>query len=179
MMNPSTSTGRKHPVIHESVFIARGARIFGEVSIAEGASVWFNAVMRADEGAIEIGEDCNIQDNVVIHSDMGTPAIIGRNVTIGHGAVIRACRINEDVMIGMNSTIMSNAEIGAHSIVGANTFVPYNKTFPPNVMIMGTPAKVIRDLTDKERAFNRMAIETYKDLARQYQAGEITGISGL
>lgn len=167
-----------HPEIHESVFIAQGARIYGEVRIHQGASIWFNAVIRGDEGLIEIGEDSNIQDNGVIHSDMRAPVIIGRRVTIGHGAVIRACRIGDDVMIGMNSTIMSHAEIGTHSIVGANTFVPYNQSYPPESLIMGTPAKAVRQLTGSELAFNQMAIETYKNLVRQYQAGTITGISG-
>ena len=172
------STGILSPRIHESVFIAPGARIYGDVIIGPGASVWFNAVIRADEGHIAIGADTNIQDNVTIHSDLGTPAIIGERVTVGHGAVIRSCRIGEDVMVGMNATIMSHVEIGAHSVVGANTFIPYHKTFPPGSMIVGSPARLVRQLTGEERAFNQAAIDIYKELAKRYRAGEITGISG-
>ena len=153
------------PVIHDSVFIAEGARIYGDVLIAEGR--------------IEIGRDTNIQDNVVIHSDMEEAGvIIGERVTVGHGAVIRGCRINEDVMIGMNATIMSYAEIGAQSIVGANSFIPYHKSFPPRSLIMGSPATVVRELTDEELGFNKTAVDIYKDLVKRYRAGQIVGDTG-
>ncbi|MDY6824796.1 MAG: gamma carbonic anhydrase family protein [Thermodesulfobacteriota bacterium] len=170
---------RVHPIkIHESVFVAEGARIYGDVRIAEGASIWFNAVLRADEGPIEIGVDTNIQDNAVIHSDLDAAVIIAGRVTIGHGAVIRACRIGADAMIGMNATVMSGADIGEQSIVGANAFIPYNQSFAPQSLIVGSPARVVRQLTDQELTFNRLAIDTYKDLVRKYRSGEITGISG-
>ena len=177
MEKAETGPGR-HPQIHPSVFIARGVRVYGEVRVAEGAGLWFNAVLRGDEGPIEIGRDTNIQDNVVIHSDLGAAVIIGENVTVGHGAVIRACRIEDDVMIGMNATVMSHARIGAHSIVGANALVPYNREFPPGSLIMGAPARRVRSLTDEELVFNQAAVAVYKKLARQYRDGEITGISG-
>ncbi|ABW67009.1 gamma carbonic anhydrase family protein [Desulfosudis oleivorans] len=170
-------TGILRPRIHESVFIAPGARIYGDVVVGPGASVWFNAVVRADEGRIEIGADTNIQDNVTIHSDLGAPVIIGDRVTVGHGAVIRGCRIGEDVMIGMNATIMSHVEIGAHSVVGAGAFIPYHKSFPPGSMIVGSPARLVRQLTEEELTFNQTAIDIYKELVERYRAGEITGVS--
>src|SRR6056297_632052 len=166
------------PDIHESAFIAEGARIYGDVVIAAGASVWFNAVLRGDEGRIEIGKDTNVQDNVVIHSDMDAGVTIDERVTVGHGSVIRGCRICEDVMVGMNATIMSHGEIGAQSIVGANSFIPYHKTFPPGSLIMGSPAKAVRGLTDEELGFNRVAIDIYKNLVKRYRSGEIVGLSG-
>ncbi|MBS3757785.1 MAG: gamma carbonic anhydrase family protein [Desulfobacterales bacterium] len=166
------------PELHDSVFIAEGARIYGNVVIAEGASIWFNAVLRGDEGRIEIGRDTNVQDNVVIHSDMDAGVSISERVTLGHGSVIRGCRICEDVMVGMNATIMSHAEIGAQSIVGANSFIPYHKTFPPGSLIMGSPAKAVRGLTDEELGFNRVAIDIYKNLVKRYRSGEIVGLSG-
>lgn len=177
-MEQRNSGGTLGPDIHESAFIAEGARIYGDVVIAEGASVWFNVVLRGDEGRIEIGKDTNVQDNVVIHSDMEAGVVIGERVTLGHGAVIRGCRIAADVMIGMNTTIMSYVEIGEQSIVGANAFIPYHKSFPPRSLIRGAPAKAVRELTVDELGFNQVAIDIYKDLVRRYQMGEITGVSG-
>jgi carbonic anhydrase/acetyltransferase-like protein (isoleucine patch superfamily) len=176
-MDQKTNSGILCPVIHDSAFIAKGAHIYGDVYIAEGASVWFNAVLRGDEGRIEIGRDTNIQDNAVIHSDMEEGVIIGERVTVGHGAVIRGCRISADVMIGMNATIMSYVEIGAQSLVGANSFIPYHKSFPPRSLIVGSPAKAIRELTDEELGFNKIAIDIYKDLVKRYRNGQIAGIS--
>ena len=177
-MESQNSPHVSRPEIHESVYIAQGARVFGSVQLARGVSVWFNAVLRGDEGPVEIGEDCNIQDNVLIHSDLGAAVIIGERVTVGHGAVIRSCRIGDDVMIGMNATIMSRAEIGANCIVGANSFVPYNRSYPPGSMIMGAPARLVRPLTETERTYNQAAIDVYKKLVEQYRAGGIEGVSG-
>ncbi len=168
-----TDSRRLAPVVHDSVFVAEGARIYGDVVIGKNSSVWFNAVLRGDEGQIVIGENTNIQDNVVMHTDMGVAAVIGERVTIGHGAVIRACRIGNDVMIGMNATVMTNAQIGEESIVGANALVPYRKTFPPRSLITGVPARVVRELTDEELAFNRTAADMYVELVHRYTAGEI------
>lgn len=161
------------PRVHESVFVAEGARIYGDVEIGEGASVWFNAVIRGDEGRIVIGSGTNIQDNTVLHSDMGAEVRIGDNVTIGHGSVLRGCRIHDDVMIGMNATIMSHAEIGEHSIVGANSFVPYNRKYVPLSLIMGSPAKRIRALTEEEVRGNELALAIYRDLVEKYSREEI------
>ena len=177
-MDQQTNSKLLCPVIHDSVFIAEGARIYGDVSIAEGASVWFNAVLRGDEGHIDIGRGTKIQETGVIHSDMEIGVIIGERVTVGHGAVLRGCRIGADVMIGMNVTIMYHVEIGMQSIVGANSFIPYQKSFPPRSLIMGSPAKAVRELTDEELGFNKIAIDIYKDLVKRYRAGKIVGVSG-
>ena len=118
------------PRVHDTVFVAPGAHIYGDVEIGEGSSVWFNAVIRGDEGKVTIGKNTNIQDNTVVHSDDGAEVEIGDNVTIGHGAVIRGGKMGNNVMVGMNATVMSNSEIGANSIVGGNSFVPYFKKFP-------------------------------------------------
>lgn len=163
------------PHIHESVFVAEGARIYGDVEIRANASVWFNAVIRADEGKIVIGTRTNIQDNTVLHSDMGVRVEIGNNVTIGHGAVLRGCRIWDNVMIGMNATIMTHAEIGEHSIVGANSFVPHNRRYEPRSLIMGCPAKRIRELTEEELGWNEIALTVYRGLVDQYLRKEILG----
>jgi carbonic anhydrase/acetyltransferase-like protein (isoleucine patch superfamily) len=163
------------PRIHPTVFIAEGARIYGDVEIQEGASVWFNAVIRGDEGRIVIGRNTNIQDNCVVHSDQEVGIEIGDGVTIGHGAIIRGCRIGNGCMIGMNATIMNHSEIGADSIVGTGAVVPYNKTYPPRSLILGVPARQVRELGDEETTVNRKAVEVYRKLVGQYNSGAIVG----
>jgi len=161
------------PRIHPSVFIAEGARIYGDVEIKKGASVWFNAVIRGDEGKVVIGEDTNIQDNVVVHSDAGAEVAIGGRVTVGHGSVVRGAHIENDVSIGMNATIMSYAVIGANSIVGANTFVAYHKKFPERSLVVGLPGRLIRRIEGDELKSNQVAIDIYLNLVKKYRSGEI------
>nr|MDO8082810.1 gamma carbonic anhydrase family protein [Candidatus Freyarchaeota archaeon] len=172
----STKKGKVlKPKIHESVFVAEGARIYGDVEIGEGSSVWFNAVVRGDEGKITIGKNTNIQDNAVVHSDMNVGTEIGDNVTIGHGAIVRGCKIRNNVMVGMNSTVMTNSEIRENSIVGANTFVPYDKKFPPRSLILGVPAKLVRELKDEELEAGKMATQIYEGLVKNYSEKRILG----
>ncbi|MGM0451673.1 MAG: gamma carbonic anhydrase family protein [Thermodesulfobacteriota bacterium] len=177
-MTPSEQEQAIAPDLHETVHVAEGARIYGDVIIGKQSSVWFNAVLRADEGRIAIGKGTNIQDNVVIHSDLGTGAWIGDSVTIGHGAIIRGCRIEENVMVGMNATVMTHAHIGKDSMVGANALVPYYKTFPERSLITGVPARWVRYLTDDEVAFNRTAVDAYLKLVERYAAKKIRAWPG-
>jgi len=163
------------PRIHDSVFVAEGARIYGDVEIGANASVWFNAVVRGDEGKIVIGSGTNVQDNAVLHSDMGACVEIGTNVTIGHGAVLRGCSVGENVMIGMNATIMTHAVIGEHSVIGANSFVPRNRRYEARSMIMGSPAKKTRGLTEEELGWNEIALGVYRGLVERYVRKEILG----
>ena len=163
------------PKIHESVFVAEGAQVYGDVEIGEGSSVWFNAVIRGDEGKITIGKNTNIQDNAVLHSDMLVGIEIGDNVTIGHGAIIRGSKIGNNVMVGMNSTVMTNSEIGDHSVIGANSFVPYDKKFPPRSLIIGAPAKLVRELRDEELVASKMATQIYQGLMKNYSEKKILG----
>lgn len=165
------------PRIHPSVFIAEGARIYGDVEIKKGASVWFNAVIRGDEGSVTIGENTNIQDNVVVHSDAGAIVVIGDNVTVGHSAVVRGARIGDHVSIGMNATIMSYAELGDYSVVGANTFVGYHKKFPEKSLITGVPGKLVRQIEGDMLNTSRIAVDIYMDLVKQYTSGGILGHS--
>jgi carbonic anhydrase/acetyltransferase-like protein (isoleucine patch superfamily) len=164
------------PHIHESVFIAKGAQIYGDVEIGEGSSVWFNAVIRGDEGKIVIGLNSNVQDNAVVHSDGDMPVQIGDNVTVGHGAVIRACKLGNSVMVGMNATIMSGTEIGERSIVGANSFIGYNKKFPPRSLITGVPAKLVREMSFAETAINDAAPQVYEQVVEKYRRGAFGGL---
>jgi carbonic anhydrase/acetyltransferase-like protein (isoleucine patch superfamily) len=164
----------KKPNIHPSAFIADGAQIWGDVTIGENSSVWFNAVLRGDEGPIAIGSNTNIQDCCVLHSDLGQGVEIGDWVTLGHGVVVRGAKIGNNTMIGMNCTIMSGAVIPEHCVVGAHSFVPYNERYPPRTLIYGTPAKAVRELAETETQFSRVACGVYLKLMEDYRSGRIS-----
>ena len=159
----------KKPSIPKNVFIPDSAEIIGDVEVGELSSIWFNAVVRGDLGSIRIGSRTSIQDNVVIHTDKSQRADIGDNVSIGHGAVIHGCTIGNNVIVGMNSTILNGAQIGNNSIVGANALVPQGKRFPDNSIILGVPAKVKRQVTEEDiRKILENAAE-YVELAKEYK----------
>jgi len=143
------------------------------VNIGENSSIWFNAVLRGDEGPIIIGKDTNIQDLCLIHSDLGKGVEIGDGVTVGHGTVVRAAKVRDYVMIGMNSTIMSGAVIGERCIVGANSFIPYNREYPPGSLIYGSPAEVVRKLSEAELERGYEIAKFYLKLVDDYRAGRI------
>lgn len=166
------------PRIHPSVFVAEGAQIWGDVEIGAGSSVWFGAVIRGDEGPVRIGEDSNIQDNCVIHSDLGAPVMIGTQVTVGHGSVLRSCRIGDRTMIGMNSTVMSGVAIGERCIVGAHSLVTYNQTFDDDSLIIGVPAKRIRETTEEEKQYSEIACDVYRKLVVEYSDGKFRSHTG-
>ena len=131
-------------------FIAPDARLIGHVIIEEEASVWFGAVLRAEYEPIHIGPRSNVQDGVIAHVDPGFPMRLGRDVSIGHNAIIHGCTVEDGALIGMGATVMNGAVIGAGSLVGANALVTEGKVFPPRSLILGSPAKRVRELTDDE-----------------------------
>ncbi len=131
-------------------FIAPDARLIGHVIIEEEASVWFGAVLRAEYEPIHIGPRTNVQDGVIAHVDPGFPMRLGRDVSIGHNAIIHGCTVEDGALIGMGATVMNGAVIGAGSLVGANALVTEGKVFPPRSLILGSPAKRVRELTDDE-----------------------------
>ncbi len=148
----------KHPKIGKSVFIARSADIIGDIEIGENSSVWFGCVIRGDVNSIKIGKNTSIQDLSMVHvthytkedkSD-GYSTYIGDNVTVGHRVMLHGCTIGNACLIGMSSTVLDGAIIGQESLVGAGSLVTQNKIFPPRSLIMGSPAKVIRELSDEE-----------------------------
>lgn len=159
----------KRPKISETTFIADSADIIGDVEIGDFSSVWFGAVIRGDRNKIKIGDRTSIQDNVVIHADPGNNVDIGDGVSVGHGAVLHGCRIEDNVLIGMNSTILNGVEIGKDSIVGANALLPEGKKFPQNSVIIGVPGKVKREAEESEiRAIEENAAE-YVEFVREYR----------
>ena len=131
-------------------FIAENAIVIGRVRIEKNASIWFNAVVRADNDLITIGENSNVQDGAILHTDSGLKLTIGRNVTIGHKVMLHGCDIGDNTLIGINSVVLNRARIGRNCIVGANSLVTEGKEFPEGSMIMGAPAKVVRALQPHE-----------------------------
>lgn len=151
----------------DQVVICEGACVVGDVTLAPGVSVWYNAVIRGDEGAISIGADTNIQDCAVLHEEVS----IGTGCTIGHGAIVHGCTIGNNVLVGMGATVLNGAKIGDDCIVGAGALVTGKMDAPAGSMILGSPAKVVRPLTAEEIEGNREAMREYLEMAEQYRRG--------
>lgn len=159
------------PQIHPSVYLADGARVIGRVKIAEEANIWFNVVIRGDVNHIEIGSHTNIQDLSTIHvTYQGHPTRIGDHVTVGHMAMLHACTIGNNTLIGMGATILDGAVIGDNCLVGANSLITQNKKFPAGSLIMGSPAVVKRSLTPEEIKDLTWSAHHYVKLAHSYQS---------
>ena len=138
------------PEISADSWIAPNAIIIGKVKLEKNSSIWFNAVLRGDIEKIVIGENSNIQDGSVLHTDPGCPLTVGKGVTVGHMVMLHGCEISDDTLIGIGSTILNKAKIGKNCIIGANTLVTENKTIPGNSLVLGSPGEVIRKVTDDE-----------------------------
>jgi gamma-carbonic anhydrase len=156
---------RRQPILGRNVFIARGAVVLGDVTIGDHSSVWYNAVVRGDINRIEIGTRTNIQDNAVVHLADELPCLLGNLVTVGHSAIVHACTVEDEVLIGMGATILDGAVIGAQSIVGAHALVTQGWRVPPGSLVMGAPARIARALSDTERASIRPWADKYVDNA--------------
>ncbi len=157
------------PTIEENVFIAPGAMVIGDVTIREGASVWYNAVIRADTAPIVIGRRTNIQDNCTLHVDADAPLTIGDECTIGHGAVVHGATLGDQVFVGMQAVVLSHAQIGSRTIVGACALVGERKNIPEGVLILGLPAKVVRELTEAELELIVTRAESYYERSLEHK----------
>ncbi len=157
-----------NPKVAEEVFIAPGAQVIGMVTLARGVSIWYNAVLRGDTDTITVGEGSNIQDLTVVHADFGVPTQIGSGVTVGHSCIIHGCSIGANSLIGMGSTVMNGAVIGENSLVGAGSLVTEGKVFPPGSVIMGRPAKLVREVSPQDLATIRNGNDHYRDNARKH-----------
>lgn len=153
--------GGRIPALDPGAWLAPGSTVIGDVTLAAGASVWYGAVLRADNAPIVIGRDSNLQDNVSAHVDPGYPLTVGARVSVGHNAVLHGCTIEDDVLIGMSATIMNGARIGSGSLVAAGGLVTQGTVVPPRSLVAGVPAKVRRPLTDEELASIRTNAEVY------------------
>ena len=156
--------------IDKSVFIAEGARVIGNVTLGKNSSVWFNAVLRGDDDRIEVGEGSNIQDNCVLHCDKGNPTIVGKNVSVGHLALLHGCTVGDNSLIGMHATVMNGAVIGKNCVIGAGALVTGGTVIPDNSVAVGSPARVIRKVTQKDLESCRENIEFYLKQAAAYLA---------
>jgi carbonic anhydrase/acetyltransferase-like protein (isoleucine patch superfamily) len=156
--------------IHESVFIAPGAAVMGDITISENSSVWFHSTIRADHTSIHIGKCSNVQDNCVIHVSREDSVTIGDNVTIGHSAIVHGCTVGNNTMIGMGSILMNGACIGSNCIIGAGTLITQNMRIPDNSLVLGSPGKIIRSVTSQEIQANMMNAKMYAEEAQIYKS---------
>lgn len=160
----------KEPNIHKSCFVAPSADIIGEVTLDENVNVWFGTVIRADGNAIRIGKNTNIQDNSVIHiAGENIDTEIGENVTIGHRAIVHGCTVGDNCLIGMGAIILNRAEIGENTIIGAGSLVTEGKKIPSGVLCLGSPAKVVRELTKEEIENLKYHANMYVELSNNYK----------
>lgn len=164
----------KKPDIHPSVFVAPGAVVRGDVQLAAGSSVFYNAVLRGDRAAISIGEGTNIQDNCVVHVEYDLPVTVGKNVTVGHGAILHGCTIGDETLIGMGAIVLNGAKIGKNCLIGAGALVTQNAVIPDGSMVIGSPAKVKRPLTEAEMASVRQSAADYRQEAQECKVLEET-----
>ncbi|HVB74190.1 MAG TPA: gamma carbonic anhydrase family protein [Ktedonobacteraceae bacterium] len=158
------------PTIADDVFIAPGAMIIGNVTIHEGASIWYNAVVRGDTAPIEIGRHTNIQDNCTLHVDADAPLTIGDECTVGHGAVVHGANVGHHVLVGMQAVVLSHAQVGSGTIIGACALVGERKTIPGGVLALGIPAKVARPLTTAESEHIVTSAEEYYERGKLHKA---------
>ncbi|MDD5249037.1 MAG: gamma carbonic anhydrase family protein [Rhodocyclaceae bacterium] len=158
------------PAIAASAWIAANATIIGDVRLAENASIWWNAVLRGDNDTIRIGESTNIQDGSVLHADAGVPLTLGRDITVGHLVMLHGCTVGDGSLIGIKSVILNRAVIGRNCLIGANTLIPEGKVIPDRSLVMGSPGKVVRELTDEEVARLLASARGYVANAQRYAA---------
>ena len=162
--------GDAAPTIHESVFVADTATIIGKVTLEENASIWFGAALRGDNEPITVGAGSNVQEGAVLHTDEGYPLTIEANVTVGHQAMLHGCTVKEGALIGMQAVVLNGAVIGRNCLVGAGAVVTEGKVFPDNSLILGAPAKAVRELTEADIAGMRRNTENYAERRGYFKA---------
>ena len=159
------------PQVAASAWVADNAQVIGDVSLGEGASVWFGATLRGDSAPIVVGAGSNIQDGSVLHADEGLPLTIGDNVTVGHQVMLHGCTVGDESLIGIGAIVLNGAKIGKNCLVGAGSLVTEGKQFPDGSMVMGSPAKVVRQLTPEQIEGLRQSAKHYTENAARYRQG--------
>lgn len=165
----------KSPKVDDSTYIAPGARVIGDVTLAEDVSIWFNAVLRGDYEKIQIGKGSNIQDGTVVHADPDYPAVVGENVTIGHNVILHGCEVKDGALIGMGATVLNGAVIGEGALIAAGCLVPEGKIIKPGTLVAGVPAKEIRTLTEEQMNMLAKGAEGYINKSKEYIEANIFG----
>ncbi|MEO1837044.1 MAG: gamma carbonic anhydrase family protein [Akkermansiaceae bacterium] len=158
------------PVIHETAFVAASADLIGRVTIGEEASVWYNTTLRGDIHEVVVGPRSNVQDNAVLHVESDQGCYLGELVTVGHGAIVHACTVKDEVLVGMGATILDGALIGERSIIGANALVTMNMEIPPGSLVLGSPGKVVRTLSAEEQVGVKVWAQKYVENRRKFLA---------
>ena len=159
------------PQVAESAWVADSAQVMGAVTLAAGSSVWFGAVIRGDTETITVGAGSNIQDASVLHADHGFPLVIGERVTVGHQVMLHGCTIGDESLIGIGAVVLNGAKIGKHCLVGAGALVTEGKTFPDGSMIIGSPAKAVRQLSPEQIEGLKRSAQHYTENANRYRKG--------
>lgn len=158
----------KKPQIHPTAFIAPDAAVYGDVEIGENSSIWFHATVRGERAGIRIGSESNIQDNCVVHVENGYEVVIGNGVTVGHSAIVHGCTIGDNSLVGMGAVILNGAVIGKNCIIGAGALVTQNTVVPDNSLLIGSPAKIKRSVTEEEVLSNRENALHYVEEGQEY-----------
>jgi carbonic anhydrase/acetyltransferase-like protein (isoleucine patch superfamily) len=162
------SLGDDNVKVAEGVFVAPGAHVIGKVVMQKNSSVWFNAVVRGDCDVITIGEDSNVQDGSVLHTDFGVPLTIGKGVTIGHKVMLHGCEIGDYSLIGINTVVLNGAKIGKYCVIGANSLITENMQIPDGSLVMGSPAKIIKPIPEQQQKMLEQSAQHYVDNAKRF-----------
>jgi carbonic anhydrase/acetyltransferase-like protein (isoleucine patch superfamily) len=160
---------RKLETVDGDFYVAPGAQLIGSVTLGRAATVWFNCVLRADGDRIAVGDGTNVQDGTIIHADPGSPTLLGNNVTIGHRALLHSCLIGDGSLIANGAMVLDRVRIGRHCLIAAGALVPPDKEIPDGSVVMGTPGKIIRQVTESDLAMMRRACERYVARGREYR----------
>ena len=160
----------KNPRNEGAAFVAPNATVQGDVILKPGSTVWYGAVLRGDDGTLTLGENSNVQDNAVLHCDPGGQVVLGKNVTVGHSAIVHGCTVGDNSLIGMHATILNHAVVGRNCIIGAGALVPEGMVIPDNSVAVGVPARVIKTIRDDQLAHNIENAKAYVEMGRQHAA---------
>jgi len=161
--------GDEEPQVDKDAWVAPSACVMGKVKLEKGSSVWFNTTIRGDNELITVGENSNIQDGCVLHSDAGVPLTVGKNCTVGHMVMLHGCDIGDNTLVGIGSIILNNTTIGRNCLIGANTLIPENKTIPDNSMVMGSPGKVVKTLEEGQIEALGVAAQGYVNNSKRFR----------
>ena len=164
------SFGGKMPRDEGAVFVAANATVLGDVTLGRGVNIWYGAVLRADEGALILGENSNVQDNAVLHCDPGGQVVLGKNVTVGHSAIVHGCTVGDNSLIGMHATILNHAVVGRNCIIGAGALVPEGKIIPDDSLVVGVPGKIIKQVSPEQAAASLANAAHYVGEGRRHAA---------